>query len=114
MSVTHASDVAKLIDDKVFIRLDDPEKFTRGGLVLPDSVKSKVSQTATVLAVGPGRWLIHENGAIARAPMQVVPGDRILCGPYAGAAVEVDGKKGHRILPEDQILAVLGKELKVG
>jgi chaperonin GroES len=102
-----ASDLKNLrpTDDNVLVKLREAPKKV-GRIILPDVAKDKKQQVADVIAVGPGKWYLHENGNCKRAPMQVSPKDVVICGPYAGAAVVIDGTP-YRLIHEDQILMII-------
>jgi chaperonin GroES len=88
--------------DRVLVEPDEPDKKTRGGLILPD-IAVKIPGEGTVLAIGPGK-LDLETGE--RLPMTVKVGDRVAYSRYSGNEIEVDGKE-FKILREDDILGVL-------
>jgi co-chaperonin GroES (HSP10) len=101
---------ARPTENRVFLALRNPPNRTKGGLILPDAMKDRRAQIADVLEVGPGRWVVHENGQAVRVPMDIKPGDVVICGTYAGAAFdapELPDKVDFRIVPDDQILMVL-------
>jgi chaperonin GroES len=89
------------LGEKVLVKRLEAEEKTRGGIVLPDTVKEKPQQ-GNVLAVGDGKLL--ESGK--RAPHQVKAGDRILFASYAGTEVKIDGED-YILMDESDILAVL-------
>lgn len=69
---------------------------------LIDVQSSQPHNQATVLAVGPGRWL--DNGH--RHKMTVKAGDRVLIGRFNGLLYEHVGKT-VRYVQEEEIMAVL-------
>ena len=86
--------------DRVLIRrLKEEEKV--GSLFIPEVGKEKPAQ-GVILAVGAGRKP-DSGGTI---PLDVVVGDKVLFGKYAGNEVEIDGEK-LVILSESEILGVL-------
>jgi chaperonin GroES len=87
------------LDDRVVVKPSEAEETTAGGIVLPDSAKSK-PQRGTVVAVGPGRLLDSGN----RGEMSVSKGDTVIYGKYGGSDVEVEGEE-MKILRESDILA---------
>jgi chaperonin GroES len=93
----------KPIGDRLIVRRDVSEGKTKGGIVLPDSAKSK-PQRGKVLAVGPGK--LHKDGT--RRPLQVKEGDTVLFTTWAG-----DEFKQHKVedvilvMHEEDVLAVL-------
>jgi chaperonin GroES len=90
------------LHDRVLVkRLEDQEKKSAGGIIIPDTAKEK-PQEGKVIAVGDGK--IMENGA--KQPMNVKAGDRILFGKYSGTEVKIDSED-YLIMREDDILGIL-------
>lgn len=86
------------LGDKVLVRRDPPRE--KSGLIwLAGSRRSALERRsldgnpATVLAVGPGKWVTHlPNGQKIRKPYfqptdHVKPGDRVLLGFHPGVAL---------------------------
>ncbi len=93
----------KPLDDRVVVEPLEAEEKTAGGILLPDSAKQK-PQRGRVLAVGPGKML--DSGS--RAVLNVVKGDEVIYGRYAGNDITVD-RKEIKILRESDILAKVVK-----
>ncbi len=92
------------LHDRILVqRLEDTEKKTEGGIIIPDTAKEK-PQRGKVTAVGNGKIL--DDGT--RVALEVKKGDQVLFGKYAGTEVKIDGTE-YLILREDDILAVIGK-----
>jgi chaperonin GroES len=91
------------LDDRVVVEPLEAEDKTAGGILLPDTAKQK-PQRGRVLAVGPGK--LRDSGE--RATLNVVKGDEVLFGKYAGNDIEVDGRE-VKILRESDILAKIVK-----
>ena len=89
------------LHDRVVVRRLEAEEKTKGGIIIPDTVKEK-PQEGEVVAVGPGR--LTEDGK--RVAPEVKKGDRILVGKYSGTDVKIDGTE-YTILREDEVLGVL-------
>ena len=90
------------LSDRVLVkRLENEEKTSPGGIIIPDTAKEK-PQEGKVVAVGPGKAL--ESGTVQ--PMNVKTGDRVLFGKYSGTEVKIDGDD-YLIMREDDILGVL-------
>ena len=87
------------LGDRVVVKPIEREEVTKGGIVLPDTVKEK-PQEGKVLAVGPGR--LSDDGK--RIAMDVTVGDVVLYVKYGGAEVKIDGEE-LMILRESDILA---------
>ncbi|MDP3879302.1 MAG: co-chaperone GroES [Dehalococcoidales bacterium] len=85
--------------DRLVVKPIEREEVTKGGIVLPDTVKEK-PQEGEVLAVGPGR--LSEDGN--RIAMDVKVGDIVLYARYGGTEIKVDGEE-VMILRESDILA---------
>ena len=92
------------LGDKVLVEVLEAEEKTRGGIILPDTAKEEKTE-GKVIAVGTGKVL--ESGKVQ--PVEVKKGDRVIFGKYAGDEILIDGKK-HKVLKENEILAVFEKE----
>jgi len=92
--------------DRVLVRPIETEEVTKGGIVLPDTVKEK-PQEGKILAAGPGR--LSEDGK--RIAMEVKTGDIIIYAKYGGTEIKVDGEE-LVILRESDILAKKAKQAK--
>jgi len=93
--------VAKLqpLGDRVVVQPTPKEDITKGGIVLPDTVKEK-PQEGKVIAVGPGR--LTEDGK--RIAMEVKVGDIVVYAKYGGTELKEDDEE-LMILRESDILA---------
>ena len=89
------------LGDRVVIRRVEEETKTKGGIIIPDTVKEK-PQEGEVIAVGPGAR--DEEGK--RIAMDVKAGDRILFGKWSGSEVKIDGDD-LLIMKESDILGVI-------
>jgi chaperonin GroES len=87
------------LGDRIVVKPIEREEVTKGGIVLPDTVKEK-PQEGKVLAAGPGR--LSEDGK--RIAMDVKVGDVVLYVKYGGTEVKIDGEE-LMILRESDILA---------
>jgi chaperonin GroES len=85
--------------DRLVVKPIEKEEVTKGGIVLPDTVKEK-PQEGKVLAAGPGR--LSEDGK--RIAMDVKVGDIVIYAKYGGTEIKVDGEE-LMILRESDILA---------
>ncbi len=92
----------KPLADRVIVKPLDAEEITKGGIVLPDTVKEK-PQEGKVLAVGDGRRL--ENGTIQ--PLTLKAGDHVLYGKYSGTEITTKEGEDVLIMKEDDVLAVV-------
>jgi len=89
----------KPLADRLVVKPIEREEVTKGGIVLPDTVKEK-PQEGKVLAVGPGR--LSEDGK--RIAMDVKVGDIVIYAKYGGTEYKIDDEE-VLILRESDILA---------
>jgi len=87
--------------DRVLVQKFAAETKTKGGILLPDSSKTKILN-AKVIAVGPG--LRTQSGTLV--PCSVSPGDEVLLPEYGGTKVEA-GEDVEMMLFKDS--DILGK-----
>ena len=85
--------------DRLVVKPIEREEVTKGGIVLPDTVKEK-PQEGEVIAAGPGR--LSEDGK--RIAMDVKVGDVVIYAKYGGTEYKVDDEE-LIILRESDILA---------
>ncbi|MEG1798875.1 MAG: co-chaperone GroES, partial [Synergistaceae bacterium] len=69
----------KPLGDRIVVKAAPHEDMTKGGLVLPETVKEKPVE-GIVVAVGAGKIL--ENGT--RQPMDVQVDDKVIYSKYSG------------------------------
>jgi chaperonin GroES len=91
------------LHDRVAVRRLDGDATSKGGIIIPDTVKEK-PQEGEVVAVGPGAR--DENGL--RIPLDVKVGDIVLFGKWSGAEVRID-HVDLLIMKESDVIAVLDK-----
>ena len=89
------------LHDRVVVRRIEADAKTKGGIIIPDTVKEK-PQEGEVVAVGPGGR--DENGKIT--PTELKPGERILFGKWSGTEVKIDGQD-LLIMKESDIMGVI-------
>jgi len=87
------------LGDRVLVRPTPKEEISKGGVILPDTVREK-PQEGEIIAVGPGR--LSEEGA--RIAMELKPGDKVIYAKYAGTELKLDDEEVI-ILRESDILA---------
>jgi chaperonin GroES len=75
------------LHDRVVIRRIEGEDKTKGGIIIPDTVKEK-PQEGEVIAVGPGAR--DESGKLIA--LEVKAGDRVLFGKWSGSEVKIDAE----------------------
>lgn len=81
---------------KILIKVDDPEKKTKSGIILPEATQEKVNY-ATVVAVGPGT---------DKEPINIKVGAHVMFDKYAGTEIKVDGIE-HLIVNQNDIIALI-------
>ncbi len=86
--------------DRVVVKPIEREEVTKGGIVLPDTVKER-PQEGKVLAVGPGR--LSDDGK--RITMDVKVGDIVVYTKYGGTEIKIDDEE-LMILRESDILGI--------
>jgi len=85
--------------DRVVVKPIEREEVTKGGIVLPDTVKEK-PQEGKVVAVGKGR--VSDDGK--QIPMNVKVGDIVIYAKYGGTEIKIENED-MVILRESDILA---------
>ncbi|SDR27536.1 chaperonin GroES [Rhizobiales bacterium GAS191] len=89
------------LHDRVVIRRLAGEDKTKGGIIIPDTVKEK-PQEGEVVAVGPGAR--DESGKLI--PIDLKAGDHVLFGKWSGNEVKIDGEE-LLIMKETDIMGVI-------
>jgi chaperonin GroES len=89
------------LHDRVVVKRIDAEAKSKGGIIIPDTVKEK-PQEGEVVAVGPGGR--DESGKIIT--IAVKSGDRVLFGKWSGTEVKLDGED-LLIMKESDIMGVI-------
>ena len=79
------------LHDRVLVRRVEPDEKTKGGIIIPDTVKEKPIE-GELIAVGSGTR--DEQGKVH--PLDVKAGDRILFGKWSGTEVKIDGERPAR------------------
>jgi chaperonin GroES len=90
------------LHDRVVVKRIDAEEKTKGGIIIPDTVKEKPSQ-GEVVAVGPGGR--DEAGKLI--PIDIKVGDKVLFGKWSGTEIKLDGQE-FLIMKESDIMGVVG------
>lgn len=86
--------------NRLIVKLDDPEKTSEGGIVIPDSAQGS-APIGVVLAAGPG--VMGENGKPVK--MMVKKGDRVIVNAARRIMIEHGGEM-CMICAEYEVLAV--------
>ena len=89
------------LHDRVVVKRVDAEEKTKGGIIIPDTVKEK-PQEGEIVAVGPGGR--DENGKLIA--MDLKAGDRVLFGKWSGTEVKLEGED-LLIMKESDIMGVI-------
>ena len=89
------------LHDRVVVKRVDAEEKSKGGIIIPDTVKEKPSE-GEVVADGPGGR--DEAGKLV--PIGVRSGDRVLFGKWSGTEVKLDGED-LLIMKESDIMGVI-------
>ena len=89
------------LHDRVVIRRLEGEEKTKGGIIIPDTVKGK-PQEGEVIAVGPGAR--DESGKLV--PLDLKAGDIVLFGKWSGSEVKIGGQE-LLIMKESDIMGVI-------
>jgi chaperonin GroES len=90
------------LHDRVAIRRLESDSKSKGGILIPDTVREKPQQ-GEVLAVGPGAR--DEAGTLR--PLDVKVGDVVLFGKWSGTEVTIDGQD-LLIMKEADLMGVVG------
>ena len=93
----------KPLADRVVVKPVERETVSKGGIVLPDTVKEK-PQEGKVMAVGEGK--LSDDGK--RIPMDVKVGDIVIYAKYGGTEIKINDEE-LMILRESDILAKKAK-----
>ena len=97
---TSKSKISPLFDN-VLVRPVQAEEVSRGGIILPDTVKEK-PQMGEVMAVGTGRT--SPDGKVV--PVTVKVGQRVMYKKWGGNEVKVEGEE-WMLVEEKDILAII-------
>jgi chaperonin GroES len=89
------------LHDRVVVRRVSAEEKTKGGIIIPDTVKEK-PQEGEIIAVGPGAR--DEKGKLV--PLDLKTGDRILFGKWSGTEIKLDGEE-LLIMKESDVMGVI-------
>ena len=91
----------KPLGDRIVVKPMEAEEKTKGGIILPDTVKEKPVE-GTIVAAGPGRK--SDDGKIVE--MEIKVGEKILYGKYSGTEVTIEGEE-YLIMRESDIFAIV-------
>ena len=89
------------LHDKVLVKRITEEEKTKGGIIIPDTVKEKPIE-GEIIAVGSGTR--DEQGKVHA--LDVKAGDRVLFGKWSGTEVKIDGDD-LLIMKESDIMGIV-------
>jgi chaperonin GroES len=89
------------LHDRVVVKRIEAEEKTKGGIIIPDTVKEK-PQEGEVVAVGPGGR--DDSGKLI--PLDLKVGDRILFGKWSGTEIKMHGEE-VLIMKESDVMGVV-------
>lgn len=89
------------LHDRVLVRRLEQEETTKGGIIIPDTVKEKPME-GEVLAVGTGNRA--DNGTLTALDVKV--GDHIIFNKWSGTEIAVQGET-LLVMKESDIMGVL-------
>jgi chaperonin GroES len=98
---------ARPLHDRIVVKRDSPEEYSKGGIFLPNKAREP-QRAGEVLAVGPG--VMGPHGKLVEMGCKV--GDKVIFGAYAGTEVEIDGEK-YQIMRDGDIVCVVDPEAKI-
>ena len=87
------------LGERVLVKPMAREEISRGGIVLPDTIKEK-PQEGEVIAVGEGK----RNDKGERVPVDIKVGDTVIYAKYGGTEIKLEDDD-YIILRESDILA---------
>jgi len=91
----------KPLHDRILVRRLEQEEKTKGGIIIPDTVKEKPIQ-GKVLAVGAGA----RDDSGKQHPLEVKVGDTVLFGKWSGTEVKIDGEE-LLIMKESDVFGII-------
>ena len=91
----------KPLGDRILLKQLEAKEQTKGGIVIPDTVKEK-PQEGEIVAVGEGKK--NSEGKVMFLSLKV--GDKVLYGKYSGTEVVIDGED-YLIIREEDVLGIV-------
>ena len=92
----------KPVHDRLIVKRDEPEKVSKGGIVIPDAAQERATR-GVILAAGPGKYA-EKTGVFM--PTTLAVGTKVLFHPYAGSEMKVAGEVFYN-MPEGDIWAIV-------
>ena len=91
----------KPLGDRILLKQLEAKEQTKGGIVIPDTVKEK-PQEGEIIAAGEGK----KNSDGKLVPLSLKVGDKVLYGKYSGTEVIIDGED-YLIIREEDVLGII-------
>lgn len=88
----------KVLEGKILVQPTDTEKKTAGGIIIPDTAQEK-PKTGVVVLVGATK---------KNETMEVVVGDTVAYGKYAGTAMTIEGTN-YLLMTQQDVLFIFNK-----
>jgi len=98
----------QLLYDRVFIKPDESETKTKGGIIIPDTNQKDKMGIGTILEVGSG---IPYDSEPTEKETEIKKGDRVLFGRYAGSELEI-GDSTILVMSEKDIIGIITEDDK--
>lgn len=89
------------LHDRVLVRRIEQEAKTKGGIIIPDTVKEKPME-GEIVATGSGH--VNDNGDVR--PLDVKAGDKVIFSKWAGTEVMIDGEE-LMVMKESDIIGIV-------
>ena len=89
------------LHDRILIQRIEEETITKGGIIIPDTVREKPAE-GKIVSVGNGK--IGDDGK--RIPLEIKKGDQILFGKYSGTELKIEGEE-YLIISEGDVLGII-------
>ena len=95
----------------VLLKPYDPEKTTKGGIIIPQNKQDAMlmlDQRATVVEAGPMAWSDEKTP-------RAMPGDKVMVSRMAGNLIQgtADGQKYRMVLDRDVFAGIVGEGAEV-
>lgn len=91
----------KPLGDRILLKQLEAKEQTKGGIVIPDTVKEK-PQEGEIISAGEGK----KNSDGKLVPLSLKVGDKVLYGKYSGTEVVIDGED-YLIIREEDVLGII-------
>lgn len=95
-------------ENRLLIEIAQKEEVTKGGIIIPDTVKEK-PHYGFVVKTGPGIRDVNVDTTLhldGRIPIDIEVGDSVLFNKYSGTELIIDGKD-YMLIKETDVLAII-------